>query len=142
MTILVGVAAAVAAVAIIGWLLSRRRARARRDRTGQIVIQAFGGAWAERFDRTAAELNAALFADADESLRRLVHREVGVIDLCFALDGAHGEVTTTITVNYAGEQQRSTARLTLKWDDVPYAVRADLMRGDGATAYRQWRAIS
>jgi hypothetical protein len=131
---------AVAAIAGVIWWLRRPRPT-RPDEIGWVVLQAFGGEWANRFGLTAGELSTAFFEGEDASLRQRIDREIGVVDLRFDGDGQRGGVATTIMVTYAGDDQNSTARMTLPWDDTPQAVRAELLRGHGSTVFRKWRAV-
>jgi len=139
MILLLGVAALGAAV----WWARRWWPPGRRtDEIGRVVVQAYGGEWATRFGITGERLRAALFAGANAALLRRVDREFGVVDLRFDGDSRRNTVATTGIVTYNGDQEHSTAKLTLAWDDVPHTVRAELLRHSGDAVFRKWRAVA
>ena len=119
-----------------------RPARPRADEDGHVVLMAFGPEWAKRFGSTEGELGGALLAGADAALAERVDREVGVVDLRFDGRDGNARVAVAIIVTYASTQERSTAHLTLPWDDIPQAVRASLLRDGGTAVFRKWRPVA
>lgn len=112
--------------------------RTRVDELGLVVAQAYEGEWTDRFGVTTEALHAALVDGGDAVLRRRIDQAVGVVDLRF--DGGPAEtVATTVVVTY-DDDRRSTARLSLPWNDVPHTVRADLLRDGTDPVMRTWRA--
>jgi hypothetical protein len=155
--ILLGVVVAAVVAGVIWWARGQgdggdaqrpERSRLRTDDEARLVLMAFGGEWAKRFGCTEDELSSAFMAKAGSTgtragtpLAERVSAEVGVVDLRFdQADGNRG-VAVTILLTYSGSRARSTAHLTLAWDDVPGSVRADLLRG-GAPVFRKWRAAA
>jgi hypothetical protein len=116
------------------------RHRPRTDEEGRVVLMAFGRDWAKRFGSTEGELSAALIAGADAALADRVGREVGSIELRFDDPSKGRDVPVTLIVSYTSSRERSTACVSLGWDDVPHGVRADLLRGTGTPVFRTWRA--
>jgi hypothetical protein len=141
MFVLLSVAVLAVVAGAVWWLLGRA-ARPGAEETGRLVLRAFGRDWAKRFGRAEDELSAAFFAGADAELARRVEAEVGVVDLRFDGRNPSADVSVAIVVRYAGDDRRSTAYLTLPWDDVPRSVRAGLLGGDPGVVFRKWRAAA
>lgn len=149
--ILIGVVVAAVVAGAIWWPRGQgaspeadrpHRRQPMADEEGPVVLMAFGQDWAKRFGCTEDQLSGALITGADAALGERVSRDVGVVDLRFD-DSAKGtEVAVTLMVTYASTAERSTARLTLTWDDVPRGVRGDLLRGTGTPVFRKWRAFA
>jgi hypothetical protein len=147
--ILLGVVVAAVAAAAIWWLRSKGtsaaagRGRGQQPGTwqeGRVVLLAFGRDWAKRFGCTEDQLSDAISTGADATLAERVSREIGVVDLRFDPPARGSDVAVTLLVSYASTAERSTAGLTLAWDDVPRDVRGDLLR-TGAPVFRKWTAL-
>jgi hypothetical protein len=145
--LLIVLAILAAAAAGGGWWLrrptpepsARPDPRAARE-LGAVVASAYENDWATRFGVPAEQLGAALRGGSPDGLRRRIDDEVGVVDLRFDGAGRRGEVNATVIVSYRGSAERSTAKLTLPWDEVPGTVRADLIRDGSNPVLRKWRA--
>jgi hypothetical protein len=146
--VVIGVVAAAVVAGVVWWLRSQVTSPARSgpDRPrraavdeGRVVLAAFSRDWAKRFDVAEEDLSAALITGADAALAARVDAEVGVVDLRFDDAGGRRDVPVTLIVSYASTGERSTARLSLPWDDVPDGVRAELLRGGGSPVFRKWR---
>jgi hypothetical protein len=149
--IVFGVLVAAAVAGMIWWACNQGTSSETRRRGGQrptpdeearVVLMAFGQDWAKRFGCTEDELSGALIAGTDVALAEHISREVGVIDLRFDSVVGGAEVAATLMVTYTSTAERSTARLTLAWDDVPRSVRGDVLRGADTPVFRKWRGDS
>ncbi|MFC4055080.1 hypothetical protein ACFOY4_35785 [Actinomadura syzygii] len=132
--------AALVGAAALWWARRRWVARPRVDELGRVVAQAYESEWTDRFGVTAEALHAALAENGDSVLRERIDRAIGAVDLAFE-SGADGAVAATVVVDDEGGA-RSTARLSLPWEDVPQGVRADLLRNGASPALRSWRAAA
>lgn len=140
---------ALAVVAGAVWWVRTRAARQPETRpaesaerpgeTGRVVLLAFGRDWAERFGSTEDGLRSALLAGSDPSLAAWIGGQIGVVAVRFDQPDSSAEVNATVVVSYSGTGERSTARLSLRWDDVPDDVRAELL-GGSRTVVRTWQA--
>jgi hypothetical protein len=111
----------------------------RPDETGRVVLLAFARNWAERFGSTEDGLRSALLARSDPSLAAWIGGQIGIVAVRFDQVDPSAEVNVTVLVSYRGTGERSTARLRLRWDDVPQGVRAELLAGS-RTVVRTWQA--
>jgi hypothetical protein len=143
-----------AAVIAAGIVMARKMLRDNRDpgslpgsdrhakAIGVVVLEAFETDWAKRFAVTAERLRAAVLDGGDADLATRIDAAVGVVDLKFDAAGQkRGNIAATIIVNYPHDNATSTAQLTLPWDQVPDAVRADLLRSAQKAVFRKWRAM-
>ncbi|RKS74314.1 hypothetical protein BZB76_2825 [Actinomadura pelletieri DSM 43383] len=126
--------------AAVWWAHRQWAARPRGDELGRVVAQAYAGEWTDRFGVTAEALHAALAEGDDPVLRERIDQAIGAVDLSFA-KGPEGTVAATVVV-IDDNGRRSTARLSLRWDDVPESVRAELLRDGTGPSVRSWRAVA
>jgi hypothetical protein len=106
---------------------------------GLIVLEAYGEDWAARLGRPLTVLRSAALESCDVELLRALDNLVGPVEVDFDGSDRGTSVAVTITVAYSDDRTQSRAEMLLPWDQVPSAVRAELIRGRSKVT-RTWRA--
>jgi hypothetical protein len=127
---------AAAAVAVGVAIVVRLRTRPRVDPLPGLVVDTFGGDWADRTGIEAGTVRSAALRGEPAQVRYRLAALIEGVEVGFESNGAD-PVHTSVQCRYA-DGTSATATMDLPWEKVPQEVRAHFLRNGTKTISRNW----